>query len=322
VKKWLKRSVSLGLLGAIVALVIAREGAGAFVDRLSSLSPGALLVALALPWLAVLASTRRWQLLLRLEGVERSLGWTLGSFLRGRFVGVFTPSTMGLDVYRVMDVGAGGRGPAGRAVLVEKLYGLVALAMVSAALLPFGLQRLFGALGTLGVAGLGLAAAAGVAALERPQILAALGARLPKVGGRLQRWAEALRAGRPDRSTRLRLLGLGLATHAATAAIFAATGAALGVNASPAELAIVGNAIILATLLPLSVGGVGVREGTAVALLATQGVGAGDAALLAFLGYLCAQPPALVGGLWSTLRREPPRETPRVVAAPRVPGHA
>ena len=303
--RWVKRVVSVGLLAAIVVLVARREGMGGFTERLASLELSWLLVAVAFAWIAVLASARRWQRLLALEGVERSTSWSLGSFLRGRFVGAFTPSTVGLDLYRLVDVGTGCRAAAGRALLVEKLYGLVALARVSAALLPFGLREHFGAAGSLLVLGLGLGSVAGVVALERPALLLAVGERLPtRVGGWVLRAAEALRAGRPALGERLRLLGLGLATHSATAAIFLATGAALGVGAEPLALVIVGNAIILATLLPISVGGVGVREGTAVALLAAQGVPAADAALLAFLGYLCAQPPALVGGLWQLARTE------------------
>jgi len=306
VLRWLKRLVSIGLLAVIVIGVARREGMGGFSERLASLELPWLALAAALAWVAALASARRWQRLLTLEGVERSAPWSLGSFLRGRFVGAFTPSTVGLDLYRLVDVGKGDRGAAGRALLVEKLYGLVALAMVSAALLPFGLRAHFGAAGSLLVLGLGLGSVLGVAMLERPALLVWLGRRLPRrLGAFALRAAEALRAGRPALGERVRLLGLGLVTHSATAAIFLATGSALGVEVGPLALVIVGNAIILATLLPISVGGVGVREGTAVAVLATQGVPAADAALLAFLGYLCAQPPALVGGLWHLFRTRP-----------------
>jgi hypothetical protein len=63
------------------------------------------------------------------------------------------------------------------------------------------------------------------------------------------------------------------------------------------------------------VGGIGVREGTAVALLALVGVEAADAALLAFGGYLCAQPPALVGGLLGlVVRGRTPAKAPRGAA--------
>ncbi|MBO6935022.1 MAG: flippase-like domain-containing protein [Deltaproteobacteria bacterium] len=315
--RWLKRVVSIGLLATIVVFVLRREGMGGFTERLASLELPWLGLAAVFAWVAVLASARRWQRLLALEGVQRSSAWALGSFLRGRFVGAFTPSTVGLDLYRLVDVGRGQRAPAGRALLVEKLYGLVALAMVSAALFPFGLADHFGAAGSSLVLGLGLGSIAGVVALERPALLVWLGERLPrKVGGWVLRAADALRAGRPELGERLRLLGLGLVTHTATAAIFLATGAALGVDAGPLSLVIVGNAIILATLLPISVGGVGVREGTAVALLAAQGVPAADAALLAFLGYLCAQPPALVGGLWQLARAEPGSPAPSLATEP------
>lgn len=302
----MKRLVSIGLLAAIVGLVATREGMSGFGERLATMDARWLLAGAVLAWIAVIASALRWQRLLALEGVERSRLWCLGSFLRGRFVGAFTPSTVGLDLYRLVDAGSGARGPAGRALLVEKLYGLVALAMVSAILLPFGLRDCFGAGGALMVLALGLGAGLGVLALERPALLRWVGRFLPAslaaFGGRA---ADALQAGRPAPRQRVQLLGLGLVTHATTAAIFAATGAALGVGVGPLALTIVGNAIILATLLPISVGGVGVREGTAVALLAAQGVPAADAALLAFLGYLCAQPPALVGGLSHVLRSRP-----------------
>ncbi len=91
-------------------------------------------------------------------------------------------------------------------------------------------------------------------------------------------------------------MSLGVVSHLATALVFVGTGLALGVEATPLELAIVGNAIVLATLLPVSVGGFGVREATAVALLATVGVSTSDALLVGLLGYLVAQPPALQGG--------------------------
>ena len=301
----MKRLVSVGLLATIVGIVLRREGMGGFTERVASLELSWIVVAATFAWVAVLASARRWQRLLALEGVERSAGWSLGSFLRGRFVGAFTPSTVGLDLYRLVDVGKGHRAAAGRALLVEKLYGLVALAMVSAALFPFGLREHFGSAGSLLVLALGIGSVLGVVVLERPALLVWIGERLPRrIGAFALRAARALQAGRPELGERLQLLGLGLVTHTATAAIFLATGAALGVEAGPLSLVIVGNAIILATLLPISVGGVGVREGTAVALLAAQGVPAADAALLAFLGYLCAQPPALVGGLCQLVRTE------------------
>ncbi|MBJ75239.1 MAG: hypothetical protein CMN31_28560 [Sandaracinus sp.] len=321
----LKRLVTLALLAAVVALIATHEGVADIPRHLAALDPSLLLLALALPALAVLASVRRWQLLLAHEGLELPFPTLLGSFLRGRFVGAFTPSTTGLDLYRLVDVArlTGERAKSARVVLVEKLYGLVALALVTFALLPFGLARFFGPAGLALAGALGLASLAGLALLARPAWLRALARRAGPLRSRATVLADALATRPPDAGLVLRLMLLGLASHGASAALFVATGLALGVAASPLALLVVGNAIVLATLLPISVGGVGVREGTAVALLALVGVGATPAALVALLGYLAMQPPALVGGLLLLGRRASEGPLARAAApigAPAEPG--
>lgn len=289
----LKRTVSLALLVGIAWLIATREGLGDLGARLRTLDAGPMGVAFLLPMVAVSASVTRWGRLLRAEGIALPADWLMRSFLRGRFVGAFTPSTTGLDVYRAVDVGreTGDRAAGGRVVVIEKLYGLISLALLTFALLPLGLHRFFGAAGLSAAAALGVASITLLAWMERRAGRPASGSWLSR---KLAGLTTARRLGAMERA---RLVALGVLGHAATALVFAATGAALGVDASFTELAIVGNAIVLATLLPISVGGFGVREGTAVALLAVVGVPAAEAVLVALLGYLAAQPPALLGGV-------------------------
>jgi uncharacterized membrane protein YbhN (UPF0104 family) len=99
-------------------------------------------------------------------------------------------------------------------------------------------------------------------------------------------------------------------THVLLSATFVASGYALGVSVGFLELLSVGNAIVLAVLLPVSIGGVGVREGTAVLLLSGAGVDTTDAVLLALLSYLTGQVPALLGGVLLAFgRAEPASQT-------------
>ncbi|MEM9072398.1 MAG: lysylphosphatidylglycerol synthase transmembrane domain-containing protein [Myxococcota bacterium] len=296
----LKRLVTLGLLGAIAYLIATREGMDTIHAHLADLRFEWMLVAALFAILAVSASVRRWQLLLSHEGIALPFATLFASFLRGRFVGAFTPSTTGLDLYRLVDIGrrATNKAASGRAVLTEKLYGLVALALVTAALLPAGIARFFGSLGVLAAIGIGVVAILGLAALARPAFLRRVCARLPKaLRQRAHRMVDLLTSRAMTKERTARVIAFGLLSHSATAAIFVATGVALGLEVSPLALLVVGNAIILATLLPISVGGVGVRETTAVVLLSTVGVGTTEAALVGLLGYLAMQPPALVGGL-------------------------
>lgn len=298
-------------------MITTREGLTGLGPRLLELNPLFLLLALALPWVALSSGVLRWKTLLRLEGIELPFRWLARSFLRGRFVGAFTPSTTGLDLYRLVDVAKDhSKAASGRVILVEKLYGLVALAMVTLMLLPFGVARFFGSAGLLMAAGLGAVSVVGLFVLERPGLLR----RLPF--SKAKKLADALGASRPSLRRRAKLMSLGVVSHLATALVFVATGLALGVEATPFELAIVGNAIVLATLLPVSVGGFGVREATAVALLGTVGVSTSDALLVGLLGYLVAQPPALIGGALLAAKRahtQTPNSThvPQEVTHPR-----
>ena len=305
----LKRVVTLGLLVGIGVLIARREGFDAMGAHLRSLSLGGLALALLVPLISVAASVRRWQILLHHEGLELSYGTLLRSFLRGRFVGAFTPSTTGLDLYRIVDVAkrTGRKAASGRAILVEKLYGLVALALVSMLLLPVGLARFFGTVGLFVAVGLGLGSVLMLVLLARPRLIPFL--HVPRIA----KIVDVLSTRPMLLGTHLRVLGLGMVSHGAAAATFVGTGIALGVGATPMELLVVGNAIVLATLVPISVGGLGVREGTAVAVLATVGVEPSLAALVGFLGYLVIQPPALLGGLLTL--RPSPRTSPGTIPA-------
>ena len=82
-----------------------------------------------------------------------------------------------------------------------------------------------------------------------------------------------------------------------------ALGRAVGVDVSPAIYALLVPVALLVTLVPVTVNGMGVREGVLVALLMRYGVDAHRAAVLALLADLQALPIALVGAaLWFSRR--------------------
>lgn len=289
-----KIGVSAALSAWLLARMLQRDGAGALGDRLGALDPRWLAIAIGLHAVAVLGGVLRWRILLRAAGLEVPLAWLARSFLVGRFVGAFTPSTSGLDGWRLWDVGrrTGAMGKSAAAIVVEKLVGLVGMALVCAALAPMG-DRL--GPGAIGVA-VALAAGAVVALsmMRRPALVARVASILPKrMGAKLTGALSELKLELPSLS-RATLLGVG--SHLALSAVFWATAGALGLEVDGWTLLAVGNAIMLAVLLPVSVGGVGVREGVAVVLLGTAGVASTDAVLVALLGYLTGQVPALLGG--------------------------
>ncbi len=304
-----KVTVSLALLGWLGVRIVQRDGVDALGERLGALDPAWIGVAIGLHSLAVLAGVLRWRSLARAAGIDLPLGWMTRSFLIGRFVGAFTPSTTGLDGWRIWEAGraSGAMGRSAAAILVEKRVGLVGMALVCAALIPFGGAALLGH-GAIAIA-LAMAggAALGLSLMRRPAWLEAIAARLPqKVRGRAKKAVLALSETRLDAPRLARAVGLGVLSHLALSSVFWATAGALGVAVDAWTLLAVGNAIVLAVLLPVSVGGVGVREGVAVVLLATVGVASTDAALIALLGYLTGQVPAVAGGVLLLIRKSAP----------------
>lgn len=292
--------VTLGLLGWLLRTIALRDGMDELAARATDVAWPAMAGAVGLHFVAVLSGVLRWRVLLAGRGIQLPFVVLLRSFLVGRFLGAFTPSTTGLDGYRLVDVArrTGDTGAAAATIAVEKLVGLVGMASVCLALLPFGLAERLGAgavviaLGMAGVAAVGLFVMASPRTAERLVRFAprAIRARVDKV-------AEAVLGGGLHVRSLLPALLLGIVSHLALSGTFAASGLAFHVPASVPTLLSVGNAIVIAVLLPVSIGGVGVREGVAVALLAGAGVETSEAVLLALGSWLTGQVPALLGGL-------------------------
>jgi len=302
---WLKAAVSLGLLGWLVARMVRRDGVETLADRVLALDVPWLMVAIVLHFVAVLCGVARWRGLLDAAGLRHGFGRLLRSFLVGRFVGAFTPSTTGLDGWRLYDVGRedGEMATSAAVIGVEKLVGLIGMALVCALLIPFGGIELMGPSAPIAAAAMAGGAATGLWLIRDPRALAWLVARLPsaKLKALGNKALDAVTRTELDARRTATAVALGVLSHASLSAVFFATGRAVGVEADPMTLLVAGNAITLAVLLPVSIGGVGVREGVAVVLLASVGVASTDAVLVALLGYLTGQVPALLGGALTIL---------------------
>lgn len=295
-----KLTVTLGLLGYLARSIATREGMDELGARAADVALAPMLAAVLLHFVAVLAGVLRWRVLLAGRGIHLPMGVLVRSFLVGRFLGAFTPSTTGLDGYRLFDVArrTGDTAGATATIAVEKLVGLVGMASVCLMLLPFGLAERLGASAVVLALGMASVAAVGLFVMASPDRARVLVRLTPApLRPRVEKVVTAILGGGLRASTLLPALALGIVSHLALSATFAASGLAFQVAAPITTLLSVGNAIVIAVLLPLSIGGVGVREGVAVALLAGAGIETSQAVLLALGSWLAGQVPALLGGL-------------------------
>lgn len=258
------------------------------VQRLSSWSW--VLMGLSVTLVAVVLATLRWQRVLQALDLPSDLQSLLGHVMAGQFVSNFLPSTVGGDVLRVARLSAGnGRPPESFAsVVLERLTGFVVLPLITLVAL-FGNPTLLHlgtashlalalSLGTLGV----LAVILVVAGNSR------LGARLAGHANWLS-FLGAVHLGL-DRMRRhpgeaVSVLAAALAYQLTIVLAAWAAGHALGLNMGwSAAMAFV-PIVAIAQVLPLSVNGLGLREGALVLLLAPLGVATGQAVALGLLLY-------------------------------------
>jgi uncharacterized membrane protein YbhN (UPF0104 family) len=251
-----------GIAVGVLALLVWRVGAGAFVNGLRRVDVVSLLVALALNAVSTVACAARWRTVSAALGADLALRQAVPAYYRAQFLNTALPGGVLGDVNRGMRQGREladvGRGV--RAVVWERGIGQVVQALVTTVILLAAAPALRSAgpiivlaAGAVGLAGWGLIR------LTRP------------------RWLPGLRQEARSVLARRRLPVLAatslvvVAAHVTTFIVAARTA---GADASVARLVPLALLILLAMAVPLNLGGWGPREGVAAWAFAAAGLGA------------------------------------------------
>lgn len=272
-----------------------------------------LLAAALVKFVGIFASMVRWQLLLRGQGIRFNLWHIVGSFLVGRFLGTFLPSTIGLDGYKLYDAArfSGKTVEPAAATAVEKVMGLVGILLTFAVALPFGYPVL-GERATLVAATTVPIALCLVAVLLfllfRPEpvtrLLAFLTFRSGKITDFIKRVSHSAAAYKERRGLLAAVIGLSFAVHFCTAIMYYFTALAVGAtNARFWEVTFASSIQIVATVLsPFTIAGEGVRE-IVQALLLAKSIGASASVLSGALGFWAAESLTVFGAIFLWTRR-------------------
>ena len=257
--KWTLRVV-IGV--AIVALLLHRRDAAAQVAHtLCAVPAWVLLGAVAFYWAGQVLSAWKWQLLLRARGANISLGDCCRFYAAGMFGNLWLPTNVGGDALRATLLAARapnlGRADALASIAVERLTGFAALLFIA------GCGLLLQGASSPGWKTLGIACA----------IFLILGAiswavfrfKHPKIE-RLK--AALLLYGRPrNRGVLLDALALSLVFQISQVLLNIGLARASGLDLPASVFWWLGPLLSLAGLVPAGIGGLGVREAAAVALL-------------------------------------------------------
>lgn len=311
---WL--SLGLRVAGTVAFMVFALSGVPWHDQQIDGeVQPGMISVLSGADWrwcvvglltgliVQVLAGIR-WAALARPLGFDFSRKFFVWRFFEGAFFSLFLPSSIGGDVVKAFRVGDTGsrRLLAGCSLLADRLTGVAALGVICGSAFLATLYGL-GLLATLAVATVLFAAAAtvfwvGVGSLDRLLHLIPLPGAAREFAGRLLPYQE-----RP--SLMIKAVAWSLLVQMGGALAVSALGRAVGVGQPLAVWFTVVPLLALAMVVPLTINGIGVREGGMVVLLAPHGVPKTMAVAIGLLWLATTLVGGLVGGVLFLLDRKP-----------------
>lgn len=307
--RWWRRKIvtipaRIGLSAALISLIFAQMDD---IDRDELVPAWTLantlwtLAAFALMFTAFVLAAYRWQRVLHALGEEQPLRRLFGHYMAGQFLSNFLPTTVGGDVLRVSRVSRQtGDGPVSFAsVVLERLSGWLVLPLITFA--GFAVNPGLTKLGTATTLPLYIA---GFTLLGLILILVLLGSDLigDSLDGRtgLLRFAEAVHLGIDRfRADPRAAGGVVLSGFAYQSMILLAAGCAVealeinevGLTALMAFLP----AVLIIQVLPVGIGGLGIREGALVLFLGGLGVVNEQAVALGLAMYAITLLTSLIG---------------------------
>jgi uncharacterized membrane protein YbhN (UPF0104 family) len=254
-------------------VLIWRVGTGPIVRGLRETSIGALAIAVAITAVTTLCAAWRWQTVARGLGTRLALGPAFAAYYRSQFLNTTLPGGVLGDVHRgvahgreVEDVGR-----ALRAVAWERCAGQAVQVLIAVAVLLIAPSPVQAAMPYVVT---GLLAAVGLAAFM-------VGSATPRARAANSRWAQLVETAAADirngvlaRTAWPRIAAASVVIVAGHTAVFLLAVRSSGSTASTFRLLPLAMLVLLAMVIPTSVGGWGPREGVAAWLFSAAGLGA------------------------------------------------
>lgn len=281
---WLKLLLSTVFLVVVLRVVDLER----VLPLFRSIRPGPFLVLMFLGVLGITINCVKWRVLLRTKGHDVSLPYLFSLSLLGYFFNNFMPSMVGGDAARGFFLARriGSRKDAYLSVLMQRMTGLVALMSMVVFLVAVEHSMIHDmrqeaplvVLLVLGVCGL-------VMVFSRTVFLRVLRLVPERFGAlrlRLDEWHGALRGFGTQPGPFAGVLFLSLVFHVFTGINIVYACVTLNVPVDPLPVILITPFIIFASLLPITLNGIGLWEGGFVLFLSLAGIPA-DAALSAAL---------------------------------------
>lgn len=280
---------------ALLILLVSHLGSDVVLQIFEKANLGLLFIGVLCLIGQTAISSFKWKLLLRQQGTNVSYLSLLQAYLISNFINLFMPSALGGDAYRAAWLRKYTKGIAAAlpSIIVDRVTGIVALAAIAS----IGLSMMFAPGRTVII----LASLAVITVISYVLIAYTLHNAVTKVSpnsffklaGIL---SETLGAIRPSR-TFIAVLFLSFVFQFNIILINWIYSNAIGLSVDFLQLLIIVPAVYLMEMIPISINGVGLREGTFTVLFAHMGLPPEEGLALGLTVSVMRYVAGLVGGM-------------------------
>jgi hypothetical protein len=295
-----KAAVSAGLL----AVLFWRIDRGAFLRSIQSLPLSTFLGSVVLYLTGYLISVVRWQRLLRAENIRIPFWRLVLVYFEGAFFNLFLPTLIGGDIVRGYTIYklTGGHSASLASILIDRLSGFAALMLIALLSLTVAVTRMRDP--QVAAMILGVAAAFGLltGALINERMKDWAGGIFRLIGlarfqAKLQGMIEAIQRYRGHRRALLEAFLLSILLQSLIIVTYFFVGQGLRVGVSLAYFFVFVPLITVVAMLPVSVAGLGVREGGVVYFFALAGVDAATSLSMSLVWFSLTALVSSLGGV-------------------------
>ena len=287
----MNRLLRFGVSGGLLIWIGTKTDWSQVGEAFVNLRFGWWLGAVGLFIAAQILATLRWKAMADTLRFERSTPVMIRFLFVGMFFNLVLPTSIGGDVVRAwyLDGGSGRRLAALASVFLDRFVGLLALLVMAVAAVMFSPLELppWIALSVYGMAGGAVIGLALLPVFAKPKLVGEHRAR------KMQTMLGVLRS--PAVLTRT--LSISIIVQIASVIQVWMVGQALNSPVPASFYWVLVPMVSVLTLLPVSVSGMGVREGATVVLLAPLGIAEGPALTLALMWFATYAATSLLGGL-------------------------
>jgi len=296
----LKVMLSFALFGYVIAKVSPRN----VWDTMKSANPTLIAAAAGLFLTSSLIGSWLWARLLRAQGVSIPYPKAASYYFVGLFFNNFLPSNVGGDIARISDAAKHAEhvSPVFSATLMDRLIGVLAIGLLAVVASVAVIDRLHLYAIYWGILIVFLVATALFASVFNRNILEAFERPFRAVGAHkieraIARLMDDLHGFRSERGALLAAFAASTLVQISRIYVHYLVGLSLGVRISFAYYFLFVPVLAALVSLPISLNGIGVREGAAVVLFRLAGLTREESFSIPFLTYILAVLISLLGGL-------------------------